>query len=138
MIGLSVKTHYAIIAMLDLAEFATTTPIQLRIIVKKHNLPHNYLEQAMIPLKQANLVTSTRGSQGGYRLGKPATDISILDIIQAIEGNISFNNNQNNASQSTQFFWSKIDKSLQKILDISLNTVLEDRRAQNEALTYMI
>lgn len=138
MVGLSVKTHYALLAMLDLAEHAQESPIQLRLIVDRYQLPHNYLEQAMVALKQDGLVLSVRGSQGGYRLAKSSHDITVLQIIEAVEGQVSFVKSDNECCEALDFFWESVDSSLHTTLSVSLHEVLQDKLAKKGTLTYII
>lgn len=138
MLSLSVKTHYALLAMLELAERSADKPVQLRSIINKYELPHNYVEQAMIVLKQKGLVNSFRGSQGGYQLAKATNEITILEILEAIEGPISLTNKQNKHSEHLRFFWHEIDKNLHKNLTISLQSLLEKKIANKRGLDYII
>lgn len=83
----SAKTEYACIAMLELAaSFTAGEPVQLRRIAKSHGIPSRFLVQILLQLKNAGLVSSTRGAAGGYRLARNPADISMLDVVEAIEG----------------------------------------------------
>ena len=64
-------------------------PVHLREIATRNNLSKGYLEQLVVSLKNAQLIRSFSGRSGGYRLGKPAEEISILEIIEAIIGPIN-------------------------------------------------
>ena len=68
---LSTKSRYGIRAMLELALVEGDSPIAISSIAQKQNIPEPYLEQLMGTLKKHDLVISTRGAQGGYRLSKP-------------------------------------------------------------------
>jgi Rrf2 family protein len=59
-------------------------------LAEYHGVPAPYLAKSLQALTRAGLVESTTGRQGGYRLGRPATDISLLDIVEAIEGTDTF------------------------------------------------
>ncbi|QDV67451.1 HTH-type transcriptional regulator CymR [Rosistilla carotiformis] len=82
---MSAKAHYACLAMLELAlRQDEDRPVALREITARHSIPQPFLVQILQQLKQAGYVTSTRGSQGGYRLSVDAATISLLDICDAI------------------------------------------------------
>lgn len=86
---LSTKARYAVMAMVDIA-FQNTTdpqggPVPLTAIAIRQDLPLAYLEQLFNKLKKANLVTSSRGSTGGYILSHPPHDINVFDIISAVD-----------------------------------------------------
>ncbi len=71
---------------MELACRASDETVQLHYIAEEQGISLKYLEQIMRPLRLAGLVTSERGSSGGYRLARPASEISALDIVQAVEG----------------------------------------------------
>ena len=60
-------------------------PVPLAQIAKRQHISDGYLEQLMIPLKAKRLVKSVRGAQGGYLLSRPPEEISVLDVISALE-----------------------------------------------------
>jgi len=86
---MSTRTRYAIRAMMQLAMESSNEPAQLHTIAAEQQLSLKYLEQIVRPLRLAGLIVSERGSSGGYRLGRPASEITALDIVQAVEGPLS-------------------------------------------------
>ena len=82
---LSTKGRYAVAAMVDLAEHHLSTPITLADIAARQKLPLSYLEQLFYKLKKAGLVKGFRGQMGGYLLAKTSLDISIADIMKAVD-----------------------------------------------------
>ncbi len=80
------KTEYAVRAIIEIALLENKRPVQVREIAAKQAIPERFLEQVMAALRKAGLIESTRGAQGGYRLTKPKEQITLADIIQAIEG----------------------------------------------------
>lgn len=85
----SAKSEYGVRALLDVAMNGGNKPIQVKEIAKRQGIPERFLEQVMSSLKKAGLVESVRGAQGGYMLGRPDKDITLADIIQAVEGPIA-------------------------------------------------
>ena len=84
---LSAKAEYACLAVIALArQGLDSTPVRVREIAETHGIPERYLVQILIQLKGAGLVYSTRGSAGGYRLARPAEQISLLEVLTSIEG----------------------------------------------------
>ncbi len=81
---LSRATQYAILSMAQLKPDGE--PVPCSTLAKLGDMPDRFLLQVLRNLTTAELVKSTRGINGGYRLARPATDISLLDIIEAIEG----------------------------------------------------
>jgi Rrf2 family protein len=83
--ALRAKSHYAAVAMLELALRADEPqPVCLRDIAVEHEIPLAFLTQILQQLKVAGLVSSSRGSAGGYRLQRPASSISLAEIIDAV------------------------------------------------------
>ena len=81
----SAKVDYAIRAMLELAA-APPGPLKSEAISKAQEIPRNFLENILLDLRHAELVVSQRGAEGGYRLGRSAEEISVADVIRAVEG----------------------------------------------------
>jgi len=82
---LTTKGRYAVMAMADLALYADDKPISLTEISLRQKISLSYLEQLFLKLKDKNLVRSTRGSNGGYVLLKPASEIRLSNIIHAVD-----------------------------------------------------
>jgi len=74
-----------VICSLHLARRAAEGPITGRDIAASEQLPVDYVEQILLRLRRAGLVRSTRGAKGGYALAKPATEISMREVIEASE-----------------------------------------------------
>ena len=86
---LAQKTRYALRALLHLVEEGGGAPVQLASIATTQRVPPKYLELIMLDLKKAGLVKSTRGPKGGYKLGRPASEISFGEVVRALEGPIA-------------------------------------------------
>ena len=87
---LSTKGRYGVLALYDLALNYGSGPIALKGIAERQGISENYLEQLMVPLRKAGFVNSVRGAQGGYTLSREPKEISIGEIIVAMEGPIAF------------------------------------------------
>ncbi len=74
---LNTKGRYAVMAMADLAKHGGDASVPLSAIADRQRLSLDYLEQIFLKLRRSGLVESTRGRLGGYRLGRPAADISV-------------------------------------------------------------
>jgi Rrf2 family cysteine metabolism transcriptional repressor len=82
---LPIKAHYATVAMLALAQnYATGQLVTARAIADEHDVPAQFLVQILQQLRAAGMITSTRGSSGGFRLERPPSSISVADIIDAV------------------------------------------------------
>ncbi len=86
---LSTKGRYAVRLMLDLTQHRGEKPVLLREVARRQDISSRYLEQLILNLKTAGLVKSIRGAKGGFILGRPAADITLLEIFKASEGSLS-------------------------------------------------
>lgn len=82
---LNTRGRYAVMAMADLAKYGGSEAVSLAAIAERQHLSAAYLEQLFLQLRRAGLVESTRGRAGGYRLGRPAAQIHVGDIMYAVE-----------------------------------------------------
>lgn len=84
---LSCKSEYAILALLEMAtHYQTGEPMQIRQIANQQNIPDRYLEQLLATLRRGGIIKSQRGSKGGYLLAREPRKISVLDILECLEG----------------------------------------------------
>ena len=86
---LSTKGRYSVTALYELALHYGEGVVPLKTIVKTQGISENYLEQLMAQLRRAGLVESVRGAQGGYTLALPPEEVTIGQIITAVEGPIA-------------------------------------------------
>jgi Rrf2 family cysteine metabolism transcriptional repressor len=102
-VELSLKSEYALLALIVLANhYSAAQPLQIRQIASQQNIPDRYLEQLLATLRRNGLVRSQRGSKGGYLLAREPWHITVLEVVQCIEGIEPHNSNQNSkASQVT-------------------------------------
>jgi Rrf2 family transcriptional regulator, cysteine metabolism repressor len=83
---LSTRAEYGIRLLVALARADDAGPLSLSTVSRVEKLPHAYLEQLVRDLRRAGLVTATRGQSGGYRLARPAIEISLVDAVRALDG----------------------------------------------------
>ena len=86
---LSTKGDYGVRAMIDLAKHAGEGPVQRSEIARRRQIPESYLDHLLAQLRRAGFVRSTRGSSGGYELTKPALEVSLLGLLEALEGSLA-------------------------------------------------
>ena len=86
---LTTKGRYGLRAVIDLAMYAKEEPVSLAEVAERQSISISYLEQLVAKLKKAGIVQSTRGAQGGYALAKEPEEISVGEILRALEGSLS-------------------------------------------------
>jgi Rrf2 family protein len=84
-VHISAKVDYAVRALLALAD-AGPDAVPAEALATRAELPRQFLQNILNQLRRAGLVASQRGSEGGYRLARPATAISLADVMRAVEG----------------------------------------------------
>jgi Rrf2 family protein len=83
---ISAKVDYAVRAAVELAATSDEKPVKAERIANAQEIPLNFLENILGELRHAGIVRSHRGAEGGFRLAKPAPEITVADIIRAVEG----------------------------------------------------
>lgn len=86
MFSLTKKTEYALIALCCLAQEPDSLPVNTKVIAERYHLPVELLAKVLQQLARKALVTSTSGPAGGYRLSRPAYEVTVADVIHAVDG----------------------------------------------------
>jgi len=84
--GFSQKSVYALRAMFELARRRTDKPTSVSAVAESQNIPFRFLENILIELKRAGLVKSMRGKEGGYILAAAPSELSVGQVLRAVEG----------------------------------------------------
>ena len=120
---LSTKGRYAVTAMMDLAIHDREGPVTLADISNCQGISLSYLEQLFAKLRQSGLVEGVRGPGGGYRLGKPSNQISVADIVVAVDESLDTTrckgdkNCDNGERCLTHKLWNDLSERLYEFLD---------------------
>ncbi len=136
---LSIKSQYGLQAMLHLALNYLGGVVQISDIASSQNIPIRFLEQLLLPLKKKGLIASQRGVNGGYSLLKHPSDISIYDIIEALEGPIELTNKKMKKSQIIFDTFNSIQEEIKKNLSkITLENLVSKKRQKDSNYIYSI
>jgi len=113
----SAKAHYGLKAIIYLAQNTGKGPIQAKEIAVTQSVPVRYLELLLSQLKKARLINSNRGKLGGYLLARPASAITVFDVVSSLEGRISFVSSHESiendpVEMAVTHFWRKAEESL--------------------------
>lgn len=134
---ISTKGRYGLRAVIDIAIHGENEPVSLSDIAIRQDISISYLEQLIAKLKKAHIVTSVRGAKGGYSLAAPMNNISVGDILRALEGDLSPVNcsevteNGDPCKESgqciTKIVWRRISDSINNAVDnLMLSDLLEE------------
>ena len=114
----------------------------LKEIVEREHLPGTYLEQLMVPLRKAGIVQAVRGAKGGYTLARPPAEITVLSILEALEGPLQLSDCPGGSGCCgrpdacvLQELWAEGSEALGRVYgNLSLAALLERQRAKEEVL----
>lgn len=133
----STKGRYALRFMVELAEWPGEEPVSLSVIAERQGISVKYLEQIVSSLSHAGLVSASRGSQGGYRLSRSASQITAGDILRATEGSLAPVPCLRNQVEpcnlcfgcNTRSFWNGLNDAIGAYVDsVSLESLAEQYR----------
>jgi len=137
---LTTKGRFAVTAMIDLGLRQHKGPVTLAGISQRQRISLSYLEQLFAKLRRHGLVESTRGPGGGYTLGKPMTDVSVADIIFAVDEPLDATqcggreNCDNDQRCMTHELWASLNRHMVDFLDsVSLHDLVEQQKAKEKA-----
>jgi Rrf2 family iron-sulfur cluster assembly transcriptional regulator len=137
---LTTKGRFAVTAMLDLALHAGKGPVTLAGISRRQSISLSYLEQLFGKLRRRSLVDSVRGPGGGYTLAKGPAQLSVAEIIRAVDEPLDATqcggkeNCQEEQRCMTHELWSTLnDKMFEYLSSVSLADLVERQRAKEKA-----
>jgi len=125
---LNTKSRYAVMALADMARFKDNNPISLRDISLRQSISLLYLEQIFLKLKKNNIVTSVRGTNGGYILNKNPKQIKLAEIFLALDQHVKTTSCEKHSKKGCNGRSAKcITHNLWDELDIHINTFFENK-----------
>ncbi|WP_267383079.1 Rrf2 family transcriptional regulator [Cyanobacterium sp. uoEpiScrs1] len=145
---LTTRSHYSVKALLDLSLQPNYGPTSVKSIAKRQDLPAPYLEKLLIEMRHSGLVKSVRGSQGGYQLACQPNQISLGQILDAVEEKIQpLSGYQPDLTQGSDWvtfsLWKRLHEKLKEALyKITLADLYYDARSwqasQGEATSFVV
>jgi Rrf2 family transcriptional regulator, iron-sulfur cluster assembly transcription factor len=133
---MSTKGRYAVMAMIDIAQYSKGAPVSLAEIADRQEISQEYLEQLFGKLRKAGLVESARGPGGGYSLARGAQDIAMAAIIHAVDEPLRVTRCEGDAVEGcvkgvrccAHDLWSSLGRQMMNFLDsITLDDVVSKR-----------
>jgi Rrf2 family protein len=140
MLTIGSKSKYGILAVLSLARNHEQGLLQIKDISSQNTIPNQYLGQIFNLLVKADIITSVRGKNGGYKLSRPPSDISILEIIELLEGGIEFVEKQGSSlsDDAVNDLFHQAESQLRKVFNISLEDLLSLQQNKKQILMFDI
>jgi len=137
MFTISAKGAYGLYAMMELTRTHRGDSVQIKDIADAQDIPQHYLEQLLVTLRKAGFVKSFRGTNGGYALAKAPSDITVHDILTALEGPVEVLREQVPRG-GLEFYWSRLEKDFAAHLDQTLDDLVAERDSRKEIFNYTI
>ncbi len=136
---ITARVAYAVLAVFELATHPPQQRVQAREIASRQQIPLRFLEQILIQLKKAGLVRSARGATGGYALEKPSEQISLKDVVEAVEGEVLFFDPSLSPNASIVKVWMEIEGEFQeKLQSISIQDLVHRKIQEDKVIVYHI
>lgn len=130
---LSTKGKYGVKAVVDLALHQKENPVSIKSISQRQGISEYYLEQLFAPLRKADIIRSIRGAQGGYVLNKEPKDLTVLELMNILEGPVEISECLDNNMCSnidccaTRMVWKKLKESIDDVMgSITIQDILND------------
>ena len=128
---MSTKGRFAVNALIDLALREAASPVALATISARQQVSLSYLEQLFSRLRRDGIVESTRGPGGGYTLGRTAAQITVADIVTAVDDPLEHADGDNAADGLSQALWLRLNATmLQHMATISLQSLVDEQKLQ--------
>jgi Rrf2 family protein len=127
------KSPYAVRALAELARSGGSGPVPIGEIARRRDIPVQFLEGLFATLRRAGILQSQRGVKGGYSFAKPPEDVTVLDVVEALEGRLG-----QDAAQAGDVWTEAIDALRLKLQAITIAEVAQrEARAAGAAMYYI-
>jgi Rrf2 family protein len=129
MFDLTTKSRYGLSAILEIAKSHGHNRLQVKDIAARHNISPQYLEQLLSRLLRSGLVRAIRGQKGGYVLARPPYEITLMEVLEALEGPLAI---ARTMPQSDEFleFAQQTEAAVRRALNFPLSDVLARQEAR--------
>jgi Rrf2 family protein len=124
-VRISAKADYAVRAAIELAAADGDRPVRAEQVATAQDIPLNFLENILGELRHAGIVRSQRGPEGGFRLAKPPEEITVADVIRAVEGPLATvrggppeDSSYPGSASDLPLVWIAVRKSLRSVVEL--------------------
>ena len=133
MLAITSKSPYALRALAELARVGGPAPVPIGEIARRRNIPVQFLEGMFATLRRAGILQSQRGVKGGYSFARPPEEITVLDIVEALEGTLT-----TDAVSDDPVWTEAIDALREKLRGTTVAQVAEREAREAGAAMYYI
>ena len=132
MLVITTKSPYAVRALAELARRGASTPVPIGEIARARDIPVQFLEGLFATLRRAGILQSQRGVKGGYSFARPPTEITVLEVVELLEGELGTDASANGA------VWTEAVEAVRSVLSGTTIADVSEREAQAAAPMYYI
>jgi len=145
-VRIGTKGDYGVRALIDLAMYGGDGPVQRAEIARRQHVPEAYLDHLLAQLRRAGFIRSMRGPSGGHELARPAEEVNLLQVLEALEGSLAplpcLEDHEGEGTVcAQQWVWREIYDDMRERLQAVTLRDLADRereRLQRSAVSYSI
>jgi Rrf2 family protein len=132
-LAITSKSPYAVSALVELARTGGTAPVPIGEIAKRRNIPVQFLESLFATLRRAGILQSQRGVRGGYTFARPSAEVTVLEVVELLEGELGADSPQAGP------IWTEAVDAVKDVLSASTIADLAEReaRAAGAAMYYI-
>ena len=138
MLSINSKSRYGLLATLSLAEHYGQGLLQIKDISNQKNIPLQYLGQIFNLLVKADIINSVRGKNGGYKLSRNPSVITVLQIIEVLGGGIELVEKENVTDDAIQELLHLAESKLREVFNVSLADLLSRQQEKEHILLFDI
>lgn len=135
---ITARAEYASLAVLELGMRFNSGQVQAKEIADRQQIPLKFLEQILIQLRNAGLIRSIRGASGGYLLARPPDQISLKDVVEAVEGELNIIDSKLD-DRTLRAVWAEIqDDFLDRLETVSIQQLINRKLKEQKVLDFQI
>ena len=140
---ISSKGKYGLVALMDICLYSGSEAVTLKSVSKRQNISERYLEQIFSILRKGGIITSKKGAQGGYFLARTAADITVGEILNILEGDLTIVSPSEERNDIECFMqkniWNNINRQIEEYFDsVTLEALVKDYIEGKIAIMYYI
>ena len=133
MLAITSKSPYAVRALSELARSATAGPVPIGEVARRRGIPVQFLEGLFATLRRAGILQSQRGVKGGYLFARAPAEVTVLDVVEALDGSLSVD-----AADSDPVWVDAVGAMRDKLASVSIADVAEREARASGATMYYI
>lgn len=139
MITITEKSRSAAVALAELARRGSTSPVPILEIAESRGIPLHFLEQLFAGLRRAGILQSQRGVKGGYSFRRPPAEITVLEVVEVVDGRLRHDGAPEPEPAGADGVWSEAREALCAVLEaVTIAEIAEREARANDAPMFFI